>query len=121
MSFTDYHDLEVWISAKDLAVMVYKVSDSFPPKEIYGITSQMRRSAVSISSNIAEGVGRSTVNDTMHFLYIARGSLFELDTQLQIALEIGIMNKPAFDTINEKLTSTKRRLNGFINYYKSKK
>lgn len=101
--------------------MIYRVSDTFPPKEIYGVTSQIRRSAVSISSNIAEGVGRSTVNDTLHFLHIARGSIFELDTQLQIALEIGMMDVSSFSAINSKLTSTKKMLNAFINYYKSKK
>ncbi len=121
MSFKEFYELDVWKVAKELAILTYKLTDSFPPKEIYGITSQMRRSAVSIPSNIAEGVGRSTAAETKHFLTIARGSLYELDTQIRIAHEIGFLDLNGFHSISEKLLNTKRLLNAFINYFSSKK
>jgi len=121
MSFKEFHELDVWRVAKELAVLTYKVTDFFPPKEMYGLTSQMRRSAVSIPSNIAEGIGRASVNDIIHFLIIARGSLYELDTQIRIAHEIGLLGKDELRTISDKLLNTKSLLNAFIGYQNTKK
>ena len=81
-----YRDLIVWQEAKTLAVEVYRCSEAFPKHEIYGLTSQIRRSAVSIVSNIAEGQGRLTKGEFIQFLGHSRGSLLELLTQLEIAL-----------------------------------
>jgi four helix bundle protein len=83
-----YRELFVWQKAKALAVRVYRETEHFPNREAYGLTSQMRRSAVSIASNIAEGQGRLTRGEFRHFLGIARGSLLELETQLAIAVDL---------------------------------
>jgi len=84
-----YRNLIVWQRAVDLSVEVYKITAGFPREEIYGITSQMRRCAVSVASNIAEGYGRNSKNEYRHFLGVARGSALELQTQLAIAAELG--------------------------------
>ena len=84
-----YRDLVVWQRAVDLSVSVYQLTGEFPRQEIYGITSQMRRAAVSIASNIAEGYGRSTRKEYRNFLGIAHGSALELQTQIAIAKKLG--------------------------------
>lgn len=83
-----YKDLEVWKVSMDFVVEIYSRTGSFPTSERYGITSQIRRSAVSIPSNIAEGAGRRNTKEFIHFLYIANGSLSELETQLEIAFRL---------------------------------
>jgi four helix bundle protein len=85
---TSYRDLLIWQKGVKLAVLTYQLSKTFPREEIYGLTSQMRRCAVSIPSNIAEGAGRLKTPEYKHFLGIARGSSFELQTQLIIAKEL---------------------------------
>ena len=85
----NFKELKVWQQSIELATAVYKETDAFPKTEIYGITSQLRRSAVSIPSNIAEGAGRGSKKEFNQFLSIALGSSFELETQLTIAKEIG--------------------------------
>jgi len=84
-----YKELTVWQKSMDLVDEVYRVGRSFPPEERYGLWSQMTRSAVSVPSNIAEGSGRTTPAEFVHFLSIARGSLYELSTQLDIAVRQG--------------------------------
>jgi four helix bundle protein len=84
-----YRDLRVWGLAMDLVVESYRVSRSFPKEEIYGLTAQFRRAAVSIPSNIAEGHGRKHTREYLHHLSIANGSLMELETQALIALRLG--------------------------------
>ncbi len=84
-----HEGLEVWRCAMDLVEQVYRLTGGFPNSEQYGLTSQMRRAAVSIPSNVAEGAGRSGSREFAHFLSMARGSLSELDTQHQIALRLG--------------------------------
>jgi four helix bundle protein len=85
----DYHDLIVWQKAIELTVCVYKLTQSFPRNELYGLTSQMRRASVSIASNIAEGRGRLNPAEFRQFLGLAQGSLFELRTQLLVATKLG--------------------------------
>jgi four helix bundle protein len=87
-----FRDLIVWQKGLEIAKDIYKITSSFPKDEIFGLTSQMRRSAVSISSNIAEGRGRSSKKDFANFLYIAQGSLYELETQLTLAKELYIID-----------------------------
>jgi four helix bundle protein len=84
-----FRDLLVWQKGMQLVTRVYEVSRELPKEELYGLTSQMRRSAISIPSNIAEGHGRSSTKEYVHFLEVAVGSLFELDTQLEIARNLG--------------------------------
>jgi len=88
-----YRELLVWQKAKALAVHVYRSTEQFPRNETYGLTSQLRRAAVSISSNIAEGQGRLTAGEFSHFLGQARGSLLEMETQLDIALDLGYLDQ----------------------------
>ncbi|MFN0074641.1 MAG: four helix bundle protein [Chloroflexota bacterium] len=85
----DFRQLHVWQRAMDLAVAVYEITQSFPREEIYGLTSQLRRAAVSVPSNIAEGYARRTTRELIHFLSIADGSLAELQTQLLLASRLG--------------------------------
>lgn len=95
MPISSYKDLIVWQKAKTLALLVYKITEKFPPEEKFGITSQIRRSAVSIAANIAEGRGRNSRKDFANFLHIAFGSCTELETELIISKELnfGIINE----------------------------
>ena len=88
----DFRDLRVWVRAGDLAKVVYEVANKFPADEIYGLTSQLKRAVVSISSNIAEGCGRRTSKDFVGFLYNAMGSVREVESQLMIAGKLGFLN-----------------------------
>jgi four helix bundle protein len=90
MKVSSYRDLLVWKKSMDLSVEVYQLTRGFPREEVFGLASQLRRSAVSIPSNIAEGQGRSGTKEFQQFLSIARGSTCELQTQLEIALRTGL-------------------------------
>ncbi len=114
----EYTALEVWREARVLVNSIYQISKAFPKEEIYGLTSQIRRCAISIPSNIAEGCGRRTSADTIQFLHISRGSLYELETQLYIALDQGYLNKEDFDKLFIQILKCKKLINGFIKYYK---
>ncbi|MDX8439493.1 four helix bundle protein [Mesorhizobium australafricanum] len=94
-----YKDLVVWQQAMDLAVSVYSATKSWPKEELYGLTSQVRRSATSVSSNIAEGYGREIRGSYQQFLRIAQGSLKELETQLLIAERTGIAPRATTDPL----------------------
>ena len=94
------------------------MTKSFPKEETYGLTNQLRRCAVSIPSNIAEGCGRRTAADTIQFLHISRGSLYELETQIYIALDLNYIKNGDFEAINKRIISCKKLINGFINYFK---
>ena len=92
-----FRDLTVWQRSMQMTVAVYRLSQKFPREELYGLTSQMRRSAVSVPSNIAEGQGRSSTGEFKQFLGIARGSNFELQTQLELAKALGIGDPKSID------------------------
>src|ERR1044071_4410613 len=85
--------LDVWNVALDLVSEIYKLTESFPTREVYGLTSQIRRAAVSVPSNIAEGAGRHTKKEFVNFLHMAQGSLSEVDTQSEIAKRLGYLNE----------------------------
>jgi len=85
-----FRDLQIWQKSMELTVAVYRMTQSFPREEMFGLTSQLRRCAISIPSNIAEGQGRSSEREFLHFLSIARGSNCELQTQLEIARRLGL-------------------------------
>ena len=89
-----YRDLIVWQKAMSLVTLTYKITKDFPIEERYGLCSQIRRSSVSVPSNIAEGYGRNYRKDYSRFLQIARGSLFECQTQLEIALNMNFIMRP---------------------------
>jgi len=85
----NYKELLVWQKSIEIAVKCHNITSGFPKEEIYGLTSQIRRSAISIAANIAEGAGRGSKKEFLYFLGIALGSAFELDTHIQIAIKIG--------------------------------
>jgi four helix bundle protein len=109
-----YRDLVVWREAKNLAIEVYRVSEQFPKTEIYGLIAQLRRCAISVPSNIAEGQGRLTKGEFVQFLGQALGSLLELLTQLEIAVELGYLSAENFQTLDSKAASVLRFLNGLL-------
>lgn len=114
----EYIKLEIWIETRKLANIIYDASKKFPKEELFGLTNQMRRCAVSVPSNIAEGCGRQTTKDTINFLHISRGSLYELETQCYLALDQNYIDENNFNNIINQIQISKKLLNGFINYYK---
>ena len=111
----NHKNLKVWEKAINLAEEIYKLTMAFPKEELYGIVSQIRRAVVSISANIAEGAARNSNKEYIQFLYIALGSLSELETELIIAKKIGYLRD---DKIFDKLIDVKRLLLGLIKYRK---
>jgi len=109
-----FKDLKAWQKAMDLAEDIYNLTDLFPKHEIYGLTSQMRRAAVSVPSNIAEGKGRSTDRDFVFFLHHSRGSLHELETQLLLSRRRGYVEERAFGQVSNSIQELGRILNGLI-------
>jgi four helix bundle protein len=114
-----YTELDVWKRTRELANMIYTVTRSFPKEESFGLVSQMRRSAVSIPSNLAEGCGRQSKKEAVQFYYIARGSLFELETQLYLAFDQKYLDQRALQEILCLVSDCKRLVHGFINYSRS--
>ena len=94
-----FRDLKVWNRSMDLTVSIYSLCSSFPKSEIYGLVDQMKRSAVSIPSNIAEGNARQTLKDQIHFLFIARASCAELETQIEISTRLWFISKDDYEKI----------------------
>lgn len=110
-----YKKLQVWQKAVELALKVYEWTKMFPKEETYGLTSQMRRAAVSIASNIAEGSQRTTDKELAHFVLVSRGSLAELDTQVVIALaqSLGSKSRPLAVEISGCIEELSRMLHSF--------
>ena len=114
-----YEDLRVWRRSMDLVLQIYRCTSSFPRQEIYGLTSQMRRSAVSIPSNIAEGKGRYSRKELLQFLFHARGPLLELRTQVTIARELGFLADAEGQSLTNLADEVGRLLNGLINRFQA--
>lgn len=110
----NFHDLEAWQSGQELAITTYRLTAGFPNAELYGLTAQMRRAAVSVISNIAEGTGRGTDARFVAFLRIARGSLHELECQALLAAELGFGGPAATNEIVEGAHRTGRLLQGLL-------
>ena len=106
----NYKELKVWQKAVDMAVDVYKSTESLPPDERFGLTSQIRRSVVSVSSNIAEGAGRNTPGEFNQFLGYAYGSTCELDTQLIIANKLDFIEKQNFLMLESEIERLQKML-----------
>lgn len=113
-----HKDLEIWKLGIKLVENVYKASHQFPKEELYGLTSQIRRSAVSVPSNIAEGAARSGSAEFIRFLYISLGSLSELETQLIIAERLGYIHND--NKIMKSIETLRKMMLNFIKYLKSK-
>ena len=106
--------LKAWQLAMDIAVDIYKTSENFPSDEKFGLISQMRRSAVSVPSNVAEGAGRQTQKEFNNFLHIAQGSLSELDTQLELAKRLDYIDQTNWKALDDKLIEEDKVLTGLI-------
>lgn len=113
--YKTYKELDVWKSSRLLANSIYEITKGFPKEELYGIVSQMRHSSVSIPSSIAEGCGRQHVKESIQFFYIARSSLYELDTQLYLSSDQSFISAEELERGISKVETCRRLLNGFIN------
>lgn len=109
-----FRKILVWQKSISLVTKIYKVTRTFPKEETFGLTSQIRRSSVSIPSNIAEGSGRESNKDFLRFLYISLGSLFEMQTQLEIAKNIIYINEEEFNLLYEDSREIERMLASLI-------
>jgi four helix bundle protein len=114
MKLNSYTELIAWQKAMDLVTSVYRTTMTFPKEEIYGLTSQMRRSAVSVPSNIAEGQGRLSKNEFKHFLGMSRGSLLELETQILVAQNLGYVDVEETNALISSSNEVGKVINGLI-------
>jgi four helix bundle protein len=112
-----YRDLDVWKQSRLLVRSVYQLSKTFPKDEQFGLTNQLRRAAISVPSNIAEGSGRNHSKDSIQFFFIARGSLYEIETQLIISFDLEYISDTQLQEVLVQVTRCKKLINGFINYF----
>lgn len=113
-----HKDLEVWKGSMAFVTEVYGIARSFPKEELFGLTSQIKRCAVSIPSNIAEGAARQHKKENLQFLYVASGSLSELETQLIISHNLGFINEEKLSDLTSKMILIRAQLHGLIKYLK---
>jgi four helix bundle protein len=113
--------LEAWTKAIALTTKIYKLTENLPEAEKFGLISQMRRAAVSVASNIAEGAARNTKKEFVQFLFTAQGSLSELDTQIIICKELGYVSDEDCDLIDREMESESKLIAGLIRYLREKK
>lgn len=110
----DFKNLTVWQKSHNLVLEIYKMTSKFPKEEIYGLTSQIRRSAGSIPTNLAEGCGRNSDGELHRFSCISMGSASELEYQLILCKDLNYINDDSYTTINDSLIEVKKMLNSFI-------
>ncbi len=120
MGVRSYRELVVWQKAMDLVESVYRATHGFPKEELYCLTSQIRRAAISIPSNIAEGQGRRTTRDFLYFLSVARGSLKELETQVLIAERLQYLDQEQRSRLIQQADEVSRLLSGLTNSLRAK-
>lgn len=110
----NFRELNVWKKAVHLATIVYKITERLPKTEMYGLTSQIRRATVSISSNIAEGAGRNSKKEFRQFLNIATGSCYELETQLTISKNLNYLTQDDFNNLMNTVTEIQKMIYSLI-------
>jgi four helix bundle protein len=115
----DFHNLKVWERAHGLTLSVYKVTRSFPNYELYGLISQIRRSSSSIPTNIAEGCGRDSQAEMIHFFLVAMGSSSELEYQIILAHDLEYLDEEEYGELSRELAEVRRMLNAYIQKLKS--
>ena len=115
-----HKDLRIWQHSIDFVLMLYKVTETFPATESFGLVSQMRRAAVSIPSNIAEGYARGNEREILHFLHISSGSISELDTQLMLSNKLCYINNEQYALLSDDLTYIWKQMNALISSIKRK-
>lgn len=106
----NYKELKIWQRSVELATAIYEATQDFPKPEQYGLTQQMRRAAVSIGSNIAEGAGRKTDKEFSYFLNVAYGSLYELETQLTISANLTFLDKETFENLEAEINEIQKMI-----------
>jgi four helix bundle protein len=111
-----YKKLDAWKYSMEMVKEIYLLTKSYPKEEMFGLTSQTKRAAVSIPCNIAEGLGRNFKRDSIQFLHISRGSAYEVETLLSIAVMTNIIDQESYIRINQMLEKSVRLINGLINY-----
>ncbi len=116
MSEKSYKNLDVWKESRKLVSLVYILTKEFPEDEKFGLISQIKRASVSIPSNIAEGIGRNSKKETRQFVYIAKGSLYEVETQIYLALDLSFMQESQAEEIFNQITTVRKLIIGFIKY-----
>jgi len=116
----NYKDLKVWQKSYELCLEIYRITAKFPKEERYGLTSQIRRSVVSIPSNIAEGYGRKTTKDYIRMLYISYGSVCELETQILLAGDLDLIEKGELGTLKKDIAEIERMLKALIKSLENK-
>lgn len=119
-SIKSYKDLIIWQKSVDLAVEVYKLSSEFPKEEIYGMTSQIRRAVTSISLNIAEGYGRNTTKNYINSLYIAQGSLQEVESAIILSVRLNFIKEEYCEKVNSLILEEFKMFNALINSLENK-
>ena len=120
VKITNYKELEAWKEAHKLVVMIYELVKSFPKDETWGLSSQMKRAALSVSSNIAEGFGRFGSKEKLQFFNIARGSLIELDNQLSVALDVHYISNDTTTQFSLQVELVHKLINGLRKYARNK-
>jgi four helix bundle protein len=114
-----FTNLDVWKEARILVKMVYDATFLFPKEELFGLQSQIKRSVISIPSNIAEGCGRNSLKETLHFFFIARGSAYELEAQLYLSFDLNFITEDKLNSMLKQLEMVRRLLGGLINYFRA--
>ncbi len=114
-----YNNLDAWKEARSLVKLIYEYTKQFPREELFGLQSQIRRATISIPSNIAEGCGRNHRKDALHFFYIARGSAYELETQVYLSNDLSFIDDNELNELLKQIEKVRKLLSGLINYYKS--
>ena len=111
-----YKDLDAWKQSKSLVKIIYALTSRFPKEEDFGLKLQMRRASISVVSNIAEGMGRQYKKETIQFMYMSRGSLNELEAQLDVSFDLLYIKEDELKQANEAVENSRKLLSGFINY-----
>ena len=117
---SNFKKLDVWILSMNTVKEIYQLTKTFPADERFGLISQINRAAVSIPSNIAEGLGRNHKKDTIQFLHISRGSAYEVETLLNVAFMVNYIGDSTFSEVNNLIEKNIQVINGFINYLERK-
>lgn len=115
-----HKNLEAWKQSMDLVIEIYRTTEHFPSQETYGLTNQIRRAAVSVPSNIAEGAARQTKKEFANYLHIAQASLSELDTQVELASRLGYLNDPSRRGLDETMERIDKMITGLIRHLSKK-
>ena len=115
-----HENLDVWKKAIDFVVLIYRFTENFPSEEKFGLVSQLRRAAVSIPANIAEGAARNSTKETLHFISIAQGSASEVSTEILIGFKLGFLSEESYCELREKCNELGKMMTGWARYLRSR-